>query len=35
MDSSGTEYGPVAGSCKHGNERTFGLQGSQGIYWLA
>jgi hypothetical protein len=27
LDSSGSEYGPVAGSCEHGNEPAVSISG--------
>jgi hypothetical protein len=31
LDSSGSGQGPVASSCEHGNERTFGFRRRRGI----
>jgi hypothetical protein len=29
LDSSGSEYGPVSGSCEHGNEPSGSIQGGK------
>jgi hypothetical protein len=29
LDASGSEYGPVAGSCEHGNEPSSSLKGGE------
>jgi hypothetical protein len=39
LDSSGSEYGPVAGSCKHGDEPSGSIKGGEffsscAYYWL-
>jgi hypothetical protein len=29
LDSCGSEYGPVAGSCEHGNEHSASIKGGE------
>jgi hypothetical protein len=31
LDASGSGYGPVAGSCEHGNEHSVSIKGEESL----
>jgi hypothetical protein len=35
LDSSGSRYGPVVGSCEHSNELSDSIKGEEFLDWLS